>query len=91
MTEDERNYFESLVQMGCIACRQMGIQSDMVEIHHVRYMAGMGQRAPNIGGTIPLCYEHHRGNLGIHTSKKRFEELYGTERELHQQVLEKLK
>lgn len=90
MTKEERNYLDSVSQLGCVACRQMGIESELVEIHHVRYMAGIGQRAPHIGGTMPLCYEHHRGNIGIHTSKKRFEELYGTEKELHQQMLERL-
>ena len=90
MNKEERSYLNSVAQLGCIACRQIGIQSDLVEIHHVRYMAGMGQKAPHIGGVMPLCYEHHRGTLGIHTSKKRFEELYGTERDLHKQVLGKL-
>ena len=31
---------------------------------------------------LPLCFDHHQGEHGIHTDKQRFEELYGTEKEL---------
>lgn len=43
----------------------------------------MGKRAAHTSG-IPLCYEHHRGNTGIHgLGRKAFEREYGiTELEL---------
>jgi hypothetical protein len=46
----------------------------------------MGQRAPHIGGTIPLCYAHHQsgenGALAFHRSPKEWRERYGSEKEI---------
>jgi NAD(P)-dependent dehydrogenase (short-subunit alcohol dehydrogenase family) len=54
------------------------------EIHHIR-RAGQRKNAP----VIPLCPEHHRGNLGVHgLGRKAFEREYDiTEEDLLKQVV----
>jgi hypothetical protein len=57
-------------------------------IHHIRHGAGMGQKSP-WQDAIPLCYLHHlHGNHGtaLHKGIKAFEQNFGTEIELRDQV-----
>ena len=50
-----------------------------VQIHHLRYGMGMGQRNDNFH-VIPLHYDFHQGRLGIHTmGRKKWQEIYGDE------------
>ena len=47
-----------------------------VHVHHCicgRY----GQRKASDLHTIPLCYDHHQGRNGIHTSKREWEAKHG--------------
>ncbi len=82
MNKADRDWLAKVAELGCIACRQMGIETPMCEIHHVRAGQGMGQRSKHIGGTIGLCPSHHRtGGHGIalHAGQEAFEKVYGTE------------
>ena len=87
MTKEERDYLGKLATMGCYCCRTEGNESPAL-IHHIREGMGMGQRAPHIGGTIPLCYAHHQsgenGALAFHRSPKLWREKYGSEKEIAQ-------
>ena len=47
-----------------------------VEVHHC-ISARYGQRKRSDFETIPLCYDHHRGENGIHANKRLWEELNG--------------
>jgi hypothetical protein len=54
-------------------------------LHHIRNNGtgnvGIGKRSSHFE-VIPLCYEHHQGNTGIHLDKKNFENKYGTEKQI---------
>lgn len=87
MTKDERNHLERVARLGCIIC------GGDAEIHHIRTGCGMSQRASNYH-VIPLCAFHHRqGPFGdaIHNGHKTFEQRYGTEIELLEQVRSRCK
>jgi hypothetical protein len=76
-TADDRRHMDAVAQLGCIVCRRLKIFSPLVELHHPRRGAGMGQRAAH-KDVLPLCYEHHRGNTGVHgLGTKGFEKHYG--------------
>lgn len=67
----------------CFICGKYG-----TEIHHIFYGAGNRKISDQYGMTVGLCYNHHRGNNGVHggnreldvylkqTAQKRFIELY---------------
>ncbi len=70
--------------LGCIVCRNLGYFDSPAEIHHVRYLAGGGQRASHMD-VIPLCPLHHRtGGYGdaFHAGPGIWQATYGTERDL---------
>lgn len=78
-TADERKHMARVAQMPCIVCwTERGPHDPLpVELHHPRSGTGMGQRASHFD-VIPLCVQHHRGNLGVHgLGVKGFEEHYG--------------
>jgi hypothetical protein len=45
----------------CMACRQKGFETDMVEIHHLNLDGKAGQKRRGHRFTIGLCSWHHRG------------------------------
>jgi hypothetical protein len=85
LLKEEKEYLDKLATLGCYCCRTEGIESPAM-IHHIREGMGMGQRAPHIGGTIPLCYAHHQsgenGALAFHRSPREWRERYGSEKEI---------
>lgn len=87
-TKEEKKHLERVASIGCIVCRNEGRYNIPAEVHHIRNGAGMGRRNIHFE-TIPLCPAHHRtGGVGIafHAAPRTFESLYGTERELLEQV-----
>lgn len=69
----------------CYVCKRQGY----TELHHVVFGSGMRAVSDKLGLTVYLCYEHHRGNRGVHgkdgntlnrrlklEAQERFEELY---------------
>lgn len=91
MTKDEKNHLHKVASIGCIVCRRLGYIGTPAEVHHIR--AGQGWGRPDHFHTIPLCFEHHRGNTGIHgLGSKGFPKHYGfTEQELLDEVRELIK
>ncbi|HEC26719.1 MAG TPA: hypothetical protein ENI67_04835 [Gammaproteobacteria bacterium] len=88
MAKSRNIRYRKLIEMGCIACRNQHGCITMPEIHHVRYLAGMGQRAPDTA-TLPLCPRHHRiggYKMSLHCGQKAWEEIFGTEKVLLDQV-----
>jgi hypothetical protein len=87
-TKEESAHMGRVAALGCIVCRNtMGVLTP-AECHHIRDGYGAAQRAPH-NETIPLCPIHHRnGSYGVafHAGKQTWEEIYGTERELLEQV-----
>jgi hypothetical protein len=50
-------------QLGCVLCRRLfGLFTPTQEMHHVAH--GSSKRSEF--AIVPLCYEHHQGNGGLH-------------------------
>ncbi|WP_232466391.1 Ref family recombination enhancement nuclease [Burkholderia ubonensis] len=91
-TAAEREHMGVVAGMCCVVCRNLGFGDSPAEVHHVRYLAGGGQRASNMD-TIPLCPPHHRlGGWGVayHAGPEEFERRYGTEADLLKQTKQEL-
>ena len=89
-TKAQRAKWERIRELGCIVELENEFRrcESMAEIHHLYVSAG-GRR--NHDFVIPLCFHHHRGQIGYHTlRRKMFESIYGTESELYQKTLELL-
>lgn len=88
-TKAEKAHLSRVAGLGCIVCKNNGFDDTPSEIHHLRNGQGGAQRASHYE-TIPLCTIHHRhsghGEIAFHASQYEFEERYGTERELLDQV-----
>ena len=89
MKKKDKGRFDKLKQIGCIACSKKGIFSEPI-IHHIRKNTGLGLRPPH-EQTIPLCPQHHNmGNESVHLNKTKFQELFGTELDLLEEVNQKI-
>jgi hypothetical protein len=87
MKKEEREHLNSVAELCCIVCRNLGYEDSPAEIHHIN-AGGMGMRSSNFE-VLPLCHVHHRtGGYGVavHAGKAEFEKRYGSERELLEQV-----
>lgn len=72
----EADHKARLATLGCMACRRLfSINDGPVELHH-RRSGGWGKG--DYKTLIPLCYEHHRGDTGVHgLGTKGFAKRYG--------------
>jgi len=76
-----------LAALGCMACRRIhGPHAPAeVELHHLR-AGGWGKG--DYRTLIPLCYEHHRGQTGVHgMGTKAFDRTYGISHGFTQLIL----
>ena len=85
--KEEKEYMDKVQQLGCIVCANRGYPNVPAEIHHTR---GKTVKDAHLY-VIPLCPSHHRYGghtepISRHPYKKRFEDAYGTEAELLEQV-----
>ena len=83
-TVAERAHMGVVAGLCCIVCRNLGYGDSPAEVHHVRYLAGGGQRSGNMD-TIPLCPNHHRlGGYGVafHAGPEVWQQTYGAEADL---------
>lgn len=88
MTRKERDYLQTVAQLGCIACRNSGQPGTPAEVHHQRSGTGVGRRASHFD-TMPLCPGHHRFyEDAIHRNATLFTKHYGLERDLVKQTRE---
>ena len=86
-SKEEKEYMDKVQQLGCIVCANRGYPNVPAEIHHTR---GKTVKDAHLY-VIPLCPAHHRYGghtepISRHPYKKRFEDAYGTEAELLEQV-----
>ncbi|CAB5212315.1 Recombination enhancement, RecA-dependent nuclease [uncultured Caudovirales phage] len=76
-TKAEKEVYAKLTRLGCILCRQHGINTTdtPTEIHHIRRFGGKRSLAPAIG----LCAYHHRlGDNSYHSlGAKGFTKYWG--------------
>jgi len=64
-TRAKKEIYAKLARLGCILCRQQGVETTdtEVEMHHIRRYGGKRNLAP----VIPLCAYHHRlGDSSYH-------------------------
>ena len=84
-------YLDRVANLGCIVCLNQGLGQTPANVHHIRTGYGVSQRAPD-SETIPLCPTHHQnpahGELAYHANPQLFQDRYGTELELLEQVKE---
>lgn len=76
-----------VADLGCVVCINEHGESSPADLHHVN-AHGMGLRSDDYS-VIPLCPAHHRtGGYGVavHAGKKTWEQNYGSEVELLEQV-----
>jgi hypothetical protein len=88
VTKAEREHMGVVAGLYCVVCRNLRLGESPAEVHHVRYLAGGGQRSGNMDA-IPLCPNHHRlGGYGvaIHAGQETWERNFGTEAELLEQT-----
>lgn len=77
-TNEEQRWMNWIVDHGCVVCRSPAL------VHHL--LSG-GRRVGHLD-TIPLCYLHHQSGrndkqvVSRHPWRKQFEQRYGTEQEL---------
>lgn len=78
-TKEESYHLNWVASQGCMIC---GCRPN---VHHIREH---GERKDHFK-TIPLCYLHHQGELGIHTlGKYEWRKKYGHELEMLEKLLE---
>ena len=83
-SKEETRWMDAVVQLGCIACRVMGVFGTPCEVHHI---LKNGKRIGHLH-TIGLCPSHHRSELNTwhivsrHPWRKQFERAYGKENDL---------
>ena len=88
MTRADREHLSRVAELGCIVCRNLGIGYSPAVVHHIRDGYGVGQRAPHTE-TIPLCPAHHDQHgygVSFHSGPALWQEKFGTERGLLEQV-----
>ena len=79
-TAVQKKRFSKIAELGCVIC------GSPAQIHHCNTYMGGGRDHDKV---IPLCPNHHTaGGFGvaIHAGKAKFEELYGSEEELLNQI-----
>ncbi len=80
-TKLEREWMNRIADLGCVACKQDGIESP-ASVHHII----QGNRRLGHLYSIGLCYPHHQGDgrqvPSVHYTKRTFVQRYGTELEL---------
>ena len=77
MTPAERERrFTRIREIGCLACRQIGIYMEP-DVHHQNLGAHAGGKRLGDDHTVGLCPYHHRGVPGDFGSQRRAEELLG--------------
>jgi len=89
MKKQSKLYLSKVSDLGCIVCLLHLDVFSPAEIHHIRDgNVGVGQRADD-DEALPLCHRHHRtGGYGVafHAGKKTWENKFGTQRELLEEV-----
>lgn len=86
MTKKEKDHMRKVASIGCIVCRKMGYRDTPAELHHI-HNGIMGKRASNFE-VIPLCPYHHRtSNEAYHHNTKKFNEKWGSQKDLLEETL----
>lgn len=91
-TKYEAERITAMLKLGCVCCSQLFIWNIAVDVHHII----IGGKRVSHWYTLPICPGHHRGVwtpeqvevipplalIAISDGSKRFNRIYGTQREL---------
>lgn len=84
-TVEEARFMDRMGQLPCIACLKDGWTNYEISLHHTEGRTKPGAHEK----VLPLCAGHHQHGTGpnptliaVHPYKARFEERYGSQREL---------
>tara|TARA_R110001606_G_scaffold127326_2_gene261557 strand:+ start:211 stop:501 length:291 start_codon:yes stop_codon:yes gene_type:complete len=90
-TKDEKQWLNKMSEFGCCICKRYHdvIDAPPATLHHIREGMGMGQKNTHFM-VLPVCFHHHLGKDGFHTSPKTWIEKYGKESEMLKWVLDNL-
>jgi hypothetical protein len=83
-TKCDREFWNQLAQLGCVACKKDGVFTSLVSIHHIDGRTKPGAHRQ----VLPLCAGHHQDGTGapglvaVHPWKARFEQRYGRQADL---------
>ena len=81
-TKSDKEHWDKIAALGCIACMQDGIFNDYVSIHNTDGRTKPGAHRK----VLALCGPHHQTGgqeaPAIHPWKAAFEKKYGTQLEL---------
>ena len=82
-TKAEKEHMGRVADLGCIACRNMGIDDSPATIHHITHGSNR-----NHFSVLPLCVRHHFAwfDTGIHKNLTAWQLQHGSETELLKQV-----
>ena len=69
----DKKYLGYVRSFPCCVCN---IKDDTIAPHHIWYRA----KCPDYK-TVPLCYNHHKGDKGVHDGKETFHEYHGLDLE----------
>ena len=89
-TKAEKQHWDKVAQLGCIACIKDGYRNPLVSIHHIDGRTKKGAHMK----VLPLCAGHHQDGTGndknmiaVHPYKARFEAAYGKQEDLLAKVM----
>lgn len=93
-TKSDKQFWDAVANLGCIACIKDGYKNPLVSIHHID-----GRTKPNAHRRVlPLCAGHHQDGTGndknmiaVHPFKARFETKYGKQEDLLAEVMQRIK
>jgi hypothetical protein len=79
-----------VAELPCCICEAFGlVQIGRTYVHHTICQRYSQEKVPD-RETIPLCYLHHQGELGVHTNKTAWQQEYGSDRDYIAATLDKL-
>jgi Recombination enhancement, RecA-dependent nuclease len=88
--KSDKQLWNKMASIGCIACRKDGVFNSQVSIHHID-----GRTKPGAHRLVlPLCAGHHQdgtgadGLIAVHPWKSRFEDRYGKQLALLEECME---
>lgn len=74
-----KEYMGYVKRLGCLLCELQRHPDTPASAHHPRKYGGL--RSLLDKETIPLCEQHHVGPQGVHSLRRKVEEVYGISEE----------
>ncbi|MFD0707505.1 hypothetical protein C6H64_07110 [Photorhabdus luminescens] len=86
MAKSEKQWLSNVILLGCISCRNMGLGVILAEIHHVRAVQDMAQRAAHFSILLHPRYHRAFASHGLSCAPKTWQAIHSMATELLPQV-----